>query len=484
MVTTATKRQQAAELKALVKHDPAVYRSILQIDADGGLCRLSESVDPWQDQDYRAVDPAARRVAGQDIDAPYQRFWLCRGRGHSKTTDIAVTATWMLYAATRMIRGVVCAGDEGQAGLTRDAIARLLKANPWLAETLEVQKLRVINRETGSSLEILSSDAPTSYGLLVDFAICDEITHWPSRALWDSIFSASAKRRHCLLLVIANAGFRDHWSAKLHDAIKCDRSWYYHRLDGPVASWISKEHLEEQQRLLLDKEYRRLWLNQEIDSDGESLSLADVQACTTLGSGPKPARPDRIYCAGLDLGIRHDHSAFVVVACDTYRHAAEVISVESWRPSPGTGGKVCIASVHAAILDAHKRYGLHCVLADPNQAEYLVQLLANDGVPISTKDFTSTNINDMSRALVDGLRNRQLLLIDDDELRRDLLRLRIKSDPFGKLKLTAISDESGHADRAFALAMIAPEVLTIARSDIQISPAYEENDRAEVLCPV
>ena len=73
--------------------------------------------------------------------------------------------------------------------MIRNAIDSLLRLNPWLSTILQVKRERVYNKHTGSELTIISSDTASSYGLLVDFAIVDEITHWQKRDLWDSIFS-------------------------------------------------------------------------------------------------------------------------------------------------------------------------------------------------------------------------------------------------------------------------------------------------------
>jgi hypothetical protein len=158
-------KQQADKAVRRVKADPAVFRSALLIDTDDGPKRLAECMDPWQREDFQALDPACRRIAGQKIDPPHLRIYLERARGHSKTTDIGVAASYLLFAAERKIDGVACAADKDQAGLIRDAIDRLLRLNPWLAESLEVQAFRVINKHTGSALTILAADVASSWGL-------------------------------------------------------------------------------------------------------------------------------------------------------------------------------------------------------------------------------------------------------------------------------------------------------------------------------
>lgn len=258
-------------LKAM-QADPAEFRQQLLIDADAGPVRLGDVLDDWQREDFAALDPACRRVAGQNVAVRFYRAWLERARGHSKTLDISVLVLWMLFASARKLSGIVAAADKDQAKLIRDAIDRLVRLNPWLARYISIQQYSVKNTHTGSELRILSSDAMTSYGQTPDFIVCDELTHWRGSELWESLFSAAAKRANCLLLAILNSGFRDSWQWPIREAVRSDPDWYFCRLDGPVASWMSEPKLAEQERLLPPKAFRRLWLNVWSDGAGDALS--------------------------------------------------------------------------------------------------------------------------------------------------------------------------------------------------------------------
>lgn len=207
---------------------------------------------------------------GRQAEGGTSRLWLERTRGSSKTTDVAVMALWPLAFSERKVDGIVAAGDKDQAGLLRAAIKRLLEANPWLKQLIEVNDWKVKNPATDSQLEIISSDAATSYGALVDFAVVDEVSHWTEgrgQELWVSILSTAAKKPDCLLIGITNAGWVDTWQWELREKIRSDPAWYFHALEGP-APWIRVEQLAEQERLLPPKEYRRLWLNQWVSSAG------------------------------------------------------------------------------------------------------------------------------------------------------------------------------------------------------------------------
>jgi phage terminase large subunit-like protein len=445
-----------------LKADPVAFRSVLMIDCDGVPRRLADVLDPWQREDFAALDPACRRIAGQDVEPERLRFYLERGRGHSKTCDIGVACAYLLFASSRKLSGVACAADRDQAALIKNSLDTLLRLNGWLAESLEVQAWKVINRHTGSTLEILAADVASSYGLLVDFAILDEVTHWPKRGLFDSVFSAIAKRRHGLLLVIANAGFHDHWAWELREVVRQDPAWYFHRLDGPQASWISQTHLEEQQRILLPEQYQRLWLNQWSSNSGASLNPQDIKACTTL-TGPQRRRDDRLYVAGLDLGIFRDHSALVVLAADPASGMVQLANVWSWNPADYEDHKVDLLEVSYTVRMAHEHYRLEGVKYDFWQCHYLAEELRSDGVPMSETKLPREDLDLMVRTLLDAFSNRRIALFPQKDLERDLLRVRVKEKPQGGYKLESIRDEAGgHADRAVALSLCLPAALAIA----------------------
>lgn len=445
----------------LVRSSPEAYRKAYLVDTDDGPKRYADVLDPWQREDLAVIDPGHSCVMGQGPEPPYQRIWLERPRGHSKTTDLAVAGSSLLFSSERRIDGVVVSGDRDQAGLVRDAMDRGLRNNPWQAEVLEVQQWKVVNKRTGSTLQIMAADVASSYGLLIDFAICDEITHWPNRALFDSILSAIAKRRNGLLWVIANAGFRDHWTWDLRELVRVDPAWYFRRLDGPVASWISPKHLAEQRRLLMPQEYSRLWLNQWANSDGTTIDPRYINACTVL-KGPMGPRDDRMFVAGLDLGLKHDHSAFVILAVNPAEGVVELARSVSWKPEDHNG-EVDVAEIEHYVLAAHEMYNFAAVAYDPWQAAYLAQRLSAEGLPMCECQFTPANKDLMARSLLGAFQNNLIRLYPDPDMAADLGRLRIKEGPLG-FRLDSVRDARGHADRAIALSTILPAALYEARN--------------------
>jgi phage terminase large subunit-like protein len=443
---------------------PAAFRADLVIDRDVTPCRL----DDWQATDFAALDSGWLRCIGYDAKSMLikQRAYLERPRGHSKTSDLAVMVTWAIVFAPRMVRGVAAAADRDQARLLRDAILRLVRLNPWLGKILDVQAYVVRNIAEGhpgrdSQLEIISSDAGSSFGLLVDFIVADEITNWQGDGeLWHSLISAAAKRSSCLVVVISNAGRNqgDCWQWGVREYARESDGWYFCTIPGPVASWISENTLNEQKRILPPAVYKRLWLNLWV-TGGDAFDPNDIDSAITM-AGPMEGNEEGFrFVAGLDLSTKRDRSSLVVLGAKPESHRVRLARVWAW--GAVDGGVVDLQAVRAAVLDAHKTYRRLEVHYDPFQAALMAMDLTEAGVKMEEMTFTGQNLTKMASAVLEAFRGKQIDLFDDKDLVRDLKRISIEEKSFG-WKLTATRTKEGHADRGTALAIALPRASEIA----------------------
>jgi len=376
-----------------MRDDPAVFRQHVLID-DGGTPRpLAETADPFQQVDFEAMDSTWLSVAGVGTAKPqFRRAWIERHRGASKSQDAALMALWALTFSVRRIDGVCVAADQQQAAIIRQAIDRTIRLNPWIGEVIEVRKWEATNTRTGSTLTVMSADERSSYGLLLDFVILDEVSVWPDASMWISLLSTAGKKTNCLLLAIMNAGWLDSWAWGIREKVRIDPNWYFSRMDG-FASWITEAQLEEQERLLPGPAYRRLWLNTWSDSSGDALERTDIDAACTL-DGPAWLRPaDCTIIAGLDLSTRRDHSALAILAARHDLHRVQLLDITSW--APGQNG-IDLMDVETTIREAHQRHYISALVYDPYQAALLCQRLAADGLPVKEMTFTGANLNKMA----------------------------------------------------------------------------------------
>ena len=309
------------EIAQRMASDLAYYRSRLLIEVSGKVVRYSDVAAEWQDQDFKAMDQAWLRCVGLGDTDVKMRSLLERCRGASKTSDLAIMAAWGLKFAPRRVKFNWYSGDQDQAALGVEALETLCALNPWLG--LEIQRKIVRNPATGSALEILSSDAATGYGQLVDAVLVDEIANWPdtpsAEKLWHVVASTLPKKKNCLCQIITNAGRIDSWQWKVREVIREDAGWYFHNL-RVTPSWITQDQIMEQRRLLPRSVFDRTCCNNWTSGTDNGVDPADVEACCTL-QGPMPRRLPEYdaYIAACDLGWTHDQTGLVVLAVSIAR---------------------------------------------------------------------------------------------------------------------------------------------------------------------
>jgi hypothetical protein len=323
------------------------------------------------------------------------------------------------------------------------------------------------------------------------------VTHWAKRDLFDSLLSSAAKRSHCLLLCILNAGFSQSWQWPLREAVRQDPGWFFHALDGPQASWISEATLAEQRRLLPAIAYARLWLNQWGSGSGDAIDPADLDAAihsTATATAGRITHPHReyIYTLGVDLGLKHDATALVTVGrhvgyCETihrptparpndvvaamldlgfiepsagsaddveYRyHDATgryaVADVRLWKPQQGT---VSLVEIEQAIKRLHELYRFVSIGVDPWQARMLSERLRAAGLPVELVDFTGPSLKAMATVTLEAFVSRSIDLPEHEQLLTDLRGLRVVEKSYG-VRLDSPRGGDGHGDAATAMAL-------------------------------
>lgn len=458
--------------------DPMAFLQDRLIDVDGIARKAGDVMDPWQVNDFQDLCPAMLRTTGRSTTDCRNRAWWERGRGHDKTSGIAAVVAYLLTYTSRPLKGYCFAADKDQAGLLKDALQTLTRLNPTLNNVLTIQKDSVVNTATnhpgkGGTLTIFTSDVGSSYGILPDFIVADEITHWQGDgSLWHSIISSAAKRQNCLMLVIANAGFCDSWQWHTREAIRNDPNWIFSRLDGPVASWITEQRLQEQQRLLPAIAYQRLWGNEWSTGGGDALTEADINRAFSTDFAPMTGTEAGYqFCAGVDLGLTRDCAAVVTLAVKTGGQSGiiRLANARLWRPKEQRGGKVQIDDIEKYLLDLDAKFNIQAVGFDPWQAEHMAQRLEaltqhrrrNQRKRYNSLPWmrglppTASNLRQMATLAIESFQDGRMRLYFYPPLKNDLHKLRVEEKSYG-IRLVSPRDGTGHGDTfsAFANALL------------------------------
>lgn len=444
--------------------NPAAYRAALSLATSDGRAALLQS---WQERDFAALDSAWMSLAGLSPSASIvRRAYIERPRGHSKTTDMAIQCAWILQSARDTVRGLAAAADQDQAQLLHAAMADHVRRHQYLHPDLIVQQHLIRNRRTHSQLTVISSDVNSSWGLLPDFVICDELCHWSKPDLWYSLCSSAAKRPLCVLAVLTNAGVGTGWQWNVREAARASSGWHFSSLQGSQAPWISAASLDEQRRLLPPGVYARLWENVWQRSDGEFVSLLEAEACRDSESFEQPrGQRERGYFAAVDYAEKHDRTVGVVVhrEGDTIRVDRMDVAV----PQPGR--PVLVAWVETWIERIARDFpGVQFVLDEYQLLSVLQRYEAR--YPLKRFDFSGGRGN---HALAVTLRNLILHrrvrwypgcgqlpdLAERDDLETELASLITRSVSAGRMRIDHRHEPGAHDDRAFALGAACLEAL-------------------------
>lgn len=439
------------------------------------LCALTlDDGRSWGDvaTDWQRTDALAVLVAAAGEPGGLRRQFNLRGRGMSKTTDVAALALVLLLTkAPARSRSHAYAVDSDQSAILLDTLQGLAERS-GLMGLVTIDARTVTVRKSHATLTIESADGASAFGLRPWLTVVDELGVWPStenyRKLWSAIISAVPKRPDSLLLVIGTAGSPIGLGARVWtDATDAASThWRATKRPGP-APWWSEADIAATRADLTASEWRRLILCEFAEGDDALTSPEDVAAVIRPGSTTLAPRRGVEYVAALDVGTRRDLTALAVGHVES-RAAGRVVVVDRvmyWRPghqpgdthTPGASGftlaaRVDLAEVEASTLRICKEYSVSRLRFDRMQAEQLTMNLERQGIKTDEFVFSTSGANRLARALWGALRDRALDLPDDDELRDEFLATRLVETAPGVVKLQ--NPPGSHDDIVTAVGML------------------------------
>jgi hypothetical protein len=395
---------------------------------------FGETIEPWQAEDFAALD------SGQ-----YRHAYLERPRGHAKTFDLGTEAVAELLLGRPGQRLFCAAADEDQARLLFEDVADKFRRSPLLRGSVRIMQREIIVTATGSRLKVLSSDAPTAYGLRPDWIAVDELAEWRRRELWDSLWSATGKRPGCRMLVITTAGWDFAGIAwEVRQVAQQEADWYF-SARGQCASWLRPEWLEQQRRTLPAHVFARLHESRWVEGAGAFLLVAEVDAIFTPGAPPGPGP----VAVGLGLA----RAAAVAAVVRRLSGGLVVVEVlETWQPTAGR--RVDLQEVEDATAVLARQFGAPVIL-DPWQAVLMGQRLRVRGVRVEEYQFTAEGRRRLFSVLLDLIRTGCLRCRPHEALRAELLGLEVQETSAG----WRVDHRPGrHDDHVVAVALGAQQV--------------------------
>lgn len=387
--------------------------------------------------------------------------YLTRPRGGSKTSDTAgFCLGWLAAEAKANQRGYVVAISEEQATELTDAAAGFVGRTPILSDYIGVEA-RTLYGANGATVRVLTSDGSSAFGKGRDtgLIVLDEFAQWPEtrkmHRLWVAMISATQKTPGLKMIILTSAGEPGHPSYDVLKTAKSDpEHWRVSETPGPVP-WVSQSALEGQRKLLSDSEFARLHLNQWTEDEDRLLNEIDWEAAAVLKQRDMPLPYDKRnrYIITCDIGVKVDPTVVVVAHSERLEgsHSKRVVidSLERWVPRRGK--EVNLSRIEKYLYETSIEYGNAPIYGDPSQFIQMRQELAQMGRKVREFKFTPTSVGELGSAMVMALQNRQVWLPDREELRDELLNVRLKESSPGVYRLD--HDDKRHDDQAVAIGM-------------------------------
>lgn len=449
------------ELFRKYANDFAAFCDDVRIPTALGSIRFGDVMHDVQRKFIADLGPSLLALATGQMP-PKPKFWAEMAKSWGKDLITGLAILWLLMFARRPIRCQLGAADQDQAAETHRSIVGMLLCNDWMPELVDTPQNRIVCKTTSSDAEVLAADVQGSHGAVgVDLLCLNElhaVTRW---TFIENLADNASKNRAAVTIACTNAGFKNHPAWKWREIARTSPRWSFHQVCSPPP-WVDPAEIEEASRRNSTERYRRLWWGVWSSGSGDALDEADIEAAFDAGMSPLFSTVQGMsFVGGLDLGIRHDHSALVVLGANHATQRVRLASCESWAPNQSSG-KVDLELVENAIVEAHRRFHLCRLFYDPWQAEYMAQRLQRRGLTVEQMTFNGSNLNLMATTLLETFRGRRIDLFPQAvQLATDLRRLTIAERPYGH-KLEATQDATGHADTATALAICLPGAISLA----------------------
>jgi hypothetical protein len=358
--------------------------------------------EPWQKQRDDWLVPALEFAAGvnPDYKGP-TNFLFTYSKGHHKSGLISSVLSWMTGFSKRPLRMYAGAKDAEQAGLIRNFMQREAALNKWMEPVLKFTRDCVEGVRSGSTLEIMASDAGGSQGLLSDLILCDELTRWDDYEFFESLYSGVHKRAgHCVFIVLSNAGILGSWQDKVRQLAKEEHGGRWFVYEQPecttLASWLRKEEIAQDRKLLSPAEAARLYDNRWIDptEDRGAFSPDDIDACVGEPRQP-PSGADVFF--GVDYGGVRDRTALAVMWFDG--QVLHVTDVACWQGNHNN--EVKVSDIDAWLDQKFAVYPNATAVFDRHQMLATIQRLELEGRKVVRFDYAGGRQN---HALLENLR--------------------------------------------------------------------------------
>src|SRR5262249_26232067 len=142
--------------------------------------------------------------------------------------------------------------------------------------------------------------------------ILNEISHITKEEFAKNLLDNASKVPHGLVVCITNAGFISSWQESLRDVARTSPRWYFSAYTQQ-APWLDAAEIEEAKKRNSATRFARLWEGQWVHESADAIRPSDIDNAVTLDGATLAPKKGWSAVAGVDIGIRRDHSSVVLL---------------------------------------------------------------------------------------------------------------------------------------------------------------------------
>lgn len=349
---------------------------------------------------------------------------------NGKSTLASGIALYMLFTEPNAeVYGA--AGDKDQARIIFQMTKKAIERNPILLDSVKIYRDEIIVPSTDSLYKVLSADAPTSHGLNPIAVIFDEIWNQPNRDLYDAL-TQSPTRKEPLTFIVTYAGVDQ--TSLLYELYqngtqKKDPKMYFYWSEKNLASWITKDYLEQQRMRLPAHIYQRLHENKWTQGENAFITRAEVEACKDYALKPQLSGKDKTkYYLAVDLGLTRDKTVLTICHKNSEDNLIYLDFIKTYQGTKKN--PVVISDIEEDILQANNSFNIQKNIFDPWQMKSTAQRLKSK-IRIEEFTFTSSSIQKLSQNLYYLFHNGLIRIFPHKLLEEELLSLNAEEKSYG-----------------------------------------------------
>lgn len=347
-----------------------------------------------------------KRMLGDFFDGCRESV-VCIAKGSGKTTLLAALALFELLTDPGC-EGAVCAASRDQGAILLTQLRGFVERTPGLGVRVQLKQREAVNRRTGGRFRVLAADVDTMDGLVLSFAVADEVHRWRDSERY-TILLAGVQKRNGRMFGISTAGVKDEgllWGMRgkaielgaerkgAYLTLRAERfAWHEWSLADDAdlrdvdavkaanpAPWVTIELLRErfESPSMTETDWRRFSANQWV----ERSEVDSVIAFSTWQKLAEPGcRPSQTVLFAVDVAFDNTSAAIAVAGYDD----ADRVVVDI--PEYG-GGTAWVIDRLVELDGAHRNAGV--VVDSGSPAGAMIPRLQEFGLTVhttSTRDF-------------------------------------------------------------------------------------------------